>query len=86
MKNEQLNVLRNNNEKIVSVHEKKFQYYENEIKMLKEKIDQLLKTSKLNENQLNLEIKNLKLANNSLKNEQNKLKNNKNNNSESINS
>jgi phage gpG-like protein len=86
MKNEQLNVLKNNNDKIISVHEKKFQYYENEIKMLKDKIDQLLKTSKLNENQLNLEIKNLKMANNSLKNEQSKLRNNKNNNNESINS
>ena len=80
MKNEQLNILKTNNEKLISLHEKKFKFYENEIKILKEKIDKLLKLSKSNENQLNSEIKNLRSVNNNLKREQNKLRNNKNNN------
>ena len=46
MKNEQLNILKNNNEKIIELNEKKFRYYENEIQMLKEKIEQLLNISK----------------------------------------
>ena len=41
MKNEQLNILKTNNEKIISLHEKKFQFYENEINMLKQKIEEL---------------------------------------------
>ena len=73
MKNEQLNILKTNNEKIISLHEKKFQFYENEIKMLKEKIDQLLNISKNNESKLHSEIQNLKNINKSLKSEQNKL-------------
>ena len=75
MKNEQLNILKTNNEKIISLHEKKFQYYENEIKILKEKIDQLKNLSKNNENKLNTEIENLRKANKNLRNEQNKLNN-----------
>ena len=75
MKNEQLNILKTNNEKIISLHEKKFQYYENEIKILKEKIDQLKNLSKNNENKLNTEIENLRKANKHLRNEQNKLNN-----------
>ena len=47
MKNEQLNILKNNNEKIIELNEKKFRYYENEINMLKEKIEQLLNISKV---------------------------------------
>ena len=56
MKNEQLNILKINNEKIIELNEKKFRYYENEIQMLKEKIEQLLnisKTSVLNESKRN---------------------------------
>ena len=45
MKNEQLNILKNNNEKIIALNEKKFQYYENEINMLKDKIEHLLNLS-----------------------------------------
>ena len=45
MKNEQLNILKNNNEKIIDLNEKKFQYYENEITMLKDKIEHLLNLS-----------------------------------------
>ena len=86
MKNEQLNILKTNNEKIISVHEKKFQFYENEINMLKEKINQLLNISKTNESKLNTEIQNLKKINKNLKNEQNKLNNINNiNNQKSIN-
>ena len=86
MKNEQLNILKTNNEKIISVHEKKFQFYENEINMLKEKINQLLNISKTNESKLNTEIQNLKKINKNLKNEQNKLNNINNiNNHKSIN-
>ena len=86
MKNEQLNILKTNNEKIISLHEKKFQYYENEIKILKEKIDQLKNLSKNNENKLNTEIENLRKANKNLRNEQNKLNNIKNiNNNQDIN-
>jgi hypothetical protein len=48
MKNEQLDILKNNNEKIIELNEKKFRFYENEIKMLKEKIEQLLNLSKSN--------------------------------------
>jgi len=48
MKNEQLNILKNNNEKIIELNEKKFRFYENEINMLKEKIEQLLNISKAN--------------------------------------
>ena len=85
MKNEQLNILKTNNEKIISLHEKKFQYYENEIKILKEKIDQLKNLSKNNENKLNTEIENLRKANKNLRNEQNNLNNNNNNNNQDIN-
>ena len=60
LKNEQLNILKTNNEKIISLHEKKFQFYENEIKVLKEKIEQLLNISKDNENKLNSDIQQLK--------------------------
>ena len=52
MKNEQLNILKNNNEKIIELNEKKFRFYENEINIFKEKIEQLLnisKTSSMNE-------------------------------------
>ena len=79
MKNEQLNILKTNNEKIISLHEKKFQFYENEIKVLKEKIEQLLNISKENENKLNSEIQQLKKINNDLKKEKNKYNNNDNN-------
>ena len=76
MKNEQLNILKMNNEKIISLHEKKFQFYENEIKVLKEKIEQLLNISKENENKLNSEIQQLKKINNDLKKEKKKYNNN----------
>ena len=75
MKNEQLNILKNNNEKIIELNEKKFRYYENEIHILKEKIEQLLNISKsttLNESKRNknsLNIRNKEgneLINNSL--------------------
>jgi hypothetical protein len=75
MKNEQLNILKNNNEKIIELNEKKFRYYENEIYILKEKIGQLLNISKsttLNESKRNknsLNIRNKEgneLINNSL--------------------
>ena len=79
MKNEQLNILKTNNEKIISLHEKKFQFYENEIKVLKEKIEQLLNISKNNENKLNSDIQQLKIINNNLKKEQNKYNYNDNN-------
>ena len=79
MKNEQLNILKTNNEKIISLHEKKFQFYENEINMLKAKIDQLLNLSKNNENILNNEIQNLKKVNKNLRNEQNNFNNINNN-------
>ena len=86
MKNEQLNILKTNNEKIISLHEKKFQFYENEINMLKQKIEQLINVSKTNENKLNSDIQNLKKVNNSLKKEQNKFNNINNlNNNKSIN-
>ena len=79
MKNEQLNILKTNNEKIISLHEKKFQFYENEIKVLKEKIEQLLNISKENENKLNSDIQQLKKINNDLKKEKNNYNNNDNN-------
>ena len=86
MKNEQLNILKTNNEKIISLHEKKFQFYENEIKMLKQKIEQLVNVSKTNESKLNSDIQKLKKANNTLKQEQNKFNNINNlNNKKSIN-
>ena len=86
MKNEQLNILKTNNEKIISLHEKKFQFYENEINMLKQKIEELKNVSKVNENKLNNDIQNLQKVNNNLKKEQNKLNNINNiNNNKSIN-
>ena len=86
LKNEQLNILKTNNEKIISLHEKKFQFYENEIKVLKEKIEQLLNISKDNESKLNSDIQQLKKINNNLKKEQNKFNNNTNdNNNKSMN-
>ena len=86
MKNEQLNILKTNNEKIISLHEKKFQFYENEINMLKQKIEDLKNISKINENKLNNDIQNLQKVNNNLKKEQNKLNNINNiNNNKSIN-
>ena len=86
MKNEQLNILKTNNEKIISLHEKKFQFYENEIKMLKQKIEQLVNVSKTNESKLNSDIQKLKKANNTLKQEKNKFNNINNlNNKKSIN-
>ena len=72
MKNEQLNILKNNNEKIIELNEKKFRFYENEINILKEKIDQLLDISKASSRNEQKKIKNIR--NN--KNEGNDLVNN----------
>ena len=76
MKNEQLNIIKSNNEKIIELNEKKFRYYENEINMLKEKIEQLLNISKssgTNEQKINKDnnkqsrnIENNELINNSI--------------------
>ena len=76
MKNEQLNIIKSNNEKIIELNEKKFRYYENEIKMLKEKIEQLLNISKSscrneekiskNNNKPSRNIENNDLINNSI--------------------
>ena len=76
MKNEQLNIIKSNNEKIIELNEKKFRYYENEIKMLKEKIEQLLNISKSsgrneekiskNDNKPSRNIENNDLINNSI--------------------
>ena len=72
MKNEQLNILKNNNEKIIELNEKKFRFYENEINILKEKIEQLLDISKASSRNEQKKIKNIR--NN--KNEGNDLVNN----------
>ena len=72
MKNEQLNILKNNNEKIIELNEKKFRFYENEINILKEKIEQLLDISKTSSRNEQKKIKNIR--NN--KNEGNDLVNN----------
>ena len=76
MKNEQLNILKNNNEKLIELNEKKIRYYENEINMLKEKIEQLLNLPKsssiINESQKQRKAKNTRnygdndLVNNSI--------------------
>ena len=76
MKNEQLNIIKSNNEKIIELNEKKFRYYENEINMLKEKIEQLLNISKSsctneqkinkNNNKPSRNIENNDLINNSI--------------------
>ena len=70
MKNEQLNILKSNNEKIIELNEKKFSFYENEINMLKEKIEQLLnlsKSSATNEQQKLKNSKNYNKTNRNLK-------------------
>ena len=72
MKNEQLNIVKNNNEKIIELNEKKFRFYENEINILKEKIEQLLDISKASSRNEQKKIKNIR--NN--KNEGNDLVNN----------
>ena len=53
LKNEQLNLMKINNEKLMKLHQKKFDYYENEVKKLREKYDKLLKETEMSENQLN---------------------------------
>ena len=52
-KNEQLNLMKINNDKLMKLHQKKFDYYENEVKKLRDKYDQLLKETELSENKLN---------------------------------
>ena len=69
MKNEQLNILKNNNDKIIELNEKKFKYYENEINMLKEKIEQLLNASKSSDINETIKKKSIKKDRNPRNNE-----------------
>ena len=67
LKNEQLNLMKINNEKLMKLHQKKFDYYENEVKKLREKYDKLLKETVMSENQLNENRNNLLNMNNKIK-------------------
>ena len=67
LKNEQLNLMKINNEKLMKLHQKKFDYYENEVKKLREKYDILLKETEMSENQLNENRNNLLNMNNKIK-------------------
>ena len=53
LKNEQLNLMKLNNEKLMKLHKKKFDYYENEVKKLREKYDKILKEAEISEKNLN---------------------------------
>ena len=66
-KNEQLNLLKINNDKLMKLHQKKFDYYENEVKKLRDKYDQLLKETELSENKLNKSRKDLMKLNTKIK-------------------
>ena len=72
LKNEQLNLMKLNNEKLMKLHQKKFDYYENEVKKLREKYDKILKETEISEKNLNKSKNNLLNMNNKIK----KLKNN----------
>ena len=82
LKNEQLNLMKINNEKLMKLHQKKFDYYENEIKQLRDKYEKLLKETEMSENQLNASRNNLLNMNNKIKKlrqstDRNKSENNK---------
>ena len=66
-KNEQLNLMKINNDKLMKLHQKKFDYYENEVKKLRDKYDQLLKETELSENKLNKNRKDLLKLNTKIK-------------------
>ena len=66
-KNEQLNLMKINNDKLMKLHQKKFDYYENEVKKLRDKYDQLLKETELSENKLNKSRKDLLKLNTKIK-------------------
>ena len=66
-KNEQLNLMKINNDKLMKLHQKKFDYYENEVKKLRDKYDQLLKETELSENKLNKSRKDLMKLNTKIK-------------------
>ena len=67
LKNEQLNLMKINNEKLMKLHQKKFDYYENEVKKLREKYDKLMKEAEISENKLNENRNNLLQMNNKIK-------------------
>ena len=67
IKTDQLNAIKKNNERLMILHQKKFNYYENEIKELRNKYNMLLKEKESKENKLNNEKKNLNNLNNSVK-------------------
>ena len=82
LKNEQLNLMKINNEKLMKLHQKKFDYYENEVKQLRDKYEKLLKETEMSENQLNENRNNLLNMNNKIKKlrqstDRNKSENNK---------
>ena len=66
-KNEQLNLMKINNDKLMELHQRKFDYYENEVKKLRDKYDQLLKETELSENKLNKSRKDLMKLNTKIK-------------------
>ena len=67
LKNEQLNLMKINNEKLMKLHQKKFDYYENEVKKLRERYDKILKETELSESRLNENRNNLLNMNNKIK-------------------
>ena len=67
LKNEQLNLMKLNNEKLMKLHQKKFDYYENEVKKLREKYDKILKETEISEKNLNANKNNLLNMNNKIK-------------------
>ena len=67
LKNEQLNLMKINNEKLMKLHQKKFDYYEDEVKKLREKYDKLMKEAEISENKLNENRNNLLNMNNKIK-------------------
>ena len=67
LKNEQLNLMKINNDKLMKLHQKKFDYYENEVKKMREKYDKILKETELSENKLNEDRNNLLNMNNKIK-------------------
>ena len=78
LKNEQLNLMKINNEKLMKLHQKKFDYYENEVKQLRDKYNRLLKEMEMSQNQLNENRNNLLNMNNKIKKLKQNSKRNKN--------
>ena len=76
MKEEQMELIKKNNDKLKLIHEQKVQYLENEIQNWKNKYNNIMNDLKNNKELFNSEILNLKTQNEILKSEKKRTESN----------